>query len=237
MYRTYEPKPFDSPAGGVKLPSIAVERLGGNLRTMEYCDDPEPIIQIEEPVEFKTIVQFPQLPPNPAWFRTVGAITPFPNEDVAYLATVTGIFPVTGHAVVVRGKAPTFPNGVEKDPQVRYWSLCKLSIPSTKTVSCLQDEEVALDAEGRYVILVAPERPSGTGFDYLNFGPGPLGSLAFRHMLPSHEFFSKSVQNIKNGDAQYAIRRKMGEYFPDTVYCPIATIEKQGVEKCFGGWN
>jgi hypothetical protein len=233
MYRTYEPKPFKSPAGGVHLPLISIERLGGKLRELAYCDDPEPIIEVEEPIEYKTKVQFPQLPPNPVWFRTVGSITPFPNEDVAYLATDSGIFPVMGYVVVVRGKAPTFPNGVEEDPQVRFWSLCKLSIPSTKTVACLQDEEVTLDSEGRYVIVVAPERPSGTGFDYLNFGPGPLGSLAFRHMLPSDSFFPRSVHNIQNGDDESQIRRKMGEFYPDIVYCPKKTIEKQGVEACF----
>jgi hypothetical protein len=149
------------------------------------------------------------------------------------VATEDGIFPVMGYVVVVRGKAPTFANRLEKDPQVRYWSLCKLSIPSTKTVACLQDEEVSLDSEGRYVIVVANERPSGAGFDYLNFGPGPLGSMAFRHMLPSDEFFPKSVMNIQNGDDESTIRKKMGEYFPDAVYCKKSTIERHGVEACF----
>jgi hypothetical protein len=151
----------------------------------------------------------------------------------ALVAAEDGIFPVLGHVVVVRGKAPTFANGLVEKPQVRYWSLCKLSIPSTKTVACLQDEEVALDDQGRYVIVVANERPRGTGFDYLNFGPGPLGSLAFRHMLPSNEFFPKSVMNVQNGDDEATIRRKMGEYFPEAVYCKKSTIERQGVEACF----
>jgi hypothetical protein len=234
MYRTYDPVPFNYPAGGVPLPLIAIRRMGGALRTLRYCDVAEPIIEAEEPSNHNTIVELQNLPTEEnIWYRPEGARTPFPNTDVAYLATDNGIYPVRGYAVVLRGKAPTFPNGVEENPQVRYWSLCKLSIPSTKTVACIQDDEVSLDSEGRYVIVVAPERPSGTGFDYLNFGPGPLGSLAFRHMLPSDDFFKRSVQHIQNGDDKFTIRMKMGEYYPDIVYCPVDTIETIGVEKCF----
>jgi hypothetical protein len=151
---------------------------------------------------------------------------------MAYLASL--IFPVKGYTVVARGKAPTFLNdGHAEKPQVRYWSMCKLSLPSTKTVSCLTDEDAILDSEGRYVIVVAPDRPSGTGFDYLNFGPGPIGILALRNMLPSPEFYNMSVQNVNNADADTVIRRKLAEFYPETVYCSIATIEEQGVEACF----
>jgi hypothetical protein len=146
------------------------------------------------------------------------------------------IHPVKGYAVVMRGKAPTFHSGDfdnDEDPQVRYWSVCKMSLPSTKTVSCLNDAEATLDAQGRYVILVAPERPTGNGFDYMNFGPGPIGILALRNMLPSPEFYNMSVQNVNFGAGDAEIRATLGEFYPDTRYCEISTIEDQGVEECF----
>jgi hypothetical protein len=140
----------------------------------------------------------------------------------------------------MRGKAPTFHSGDfryeedEEPPQVRYWSVCKMSLPSTKTVSCLHDDEATLDDQGRYVILVAPERPStGTGFDYMNFGPGPIGILALRNMLPSPAFYNTSVQNVGFGAGDSEIRQTLGEFYPDTRYCEISTIENQGVEACF----
>jgi hypothetical protein len=55
MYRTYEPKPFRSPAGGVHLPLISIQKFGKGskklpMRELKYCDDPEPIIRVEDPV-------------------------------------------------------------------------------------------------------------------------------------------------------------------------------------------
>jgi hypothetical protein len=235
MYRTYLPVPLTSPAGGVDLPLISIQRgLDGELADLEYCDDAQPTIEIEEPAQHDTILQRSKLPSKSVtYFRTTGRFTPFPNNDIAYAATDSLIFPVKGYTVVVRGKAPTFPNGIEENPQVRYWSMCKLSLPSTKTVSCLTDEDAILDSQGRYVIVVAPKRPSGAGFDYMSFGPGPIGVLALRNMLPSPEFYNMSVQNVNSEDDDSEIRRKMGEFYPETVYCAKATIEDQGVEACF----
>ena len=100
-------------------------------------------------------------------------------------------------------------------------------------MSCVTDEDAFLDSEGRYEMVVAPERPSGNGFDYLNFGPGPIGVLALRNMLPSPEFYNTSVQNVNSEDDDSAIRSKLGVFYPETVYCPIATIVDQGVQVCF----
>jgi hypothetical protein len=237
MYRTYLPVPLTSPAGGVNLPLISFRRGldGGELVDLEYCNEAEPIIEIKEPIEYETIVQRSKLPARSVeYFRTTGRFTPFPNEDIAYLATVSLVFPVKGYAVVVRGMAPTFDNGGdEENPQVRYWSMCQLALPSTKTISCLKDEDAILDSQGRYVIVVAPERPSGIGFDFLSFGPGPIGVLALRNMLPSPKFYNMSVQNVNSEDDDSEIRRKLGIFYPETVYCPIATIEDEGVHECF----
>jgi hypothetical protein len=155
------------------------------------------------------------------------------------VATNSFIYAVKDYAVVMRGKAPTFHTGGfdgdedDEDLQVRYWSICKIAIPSSKTVSCVHDAEATLDEQGRYVVLVAPDRPTGTGFDYLDFGPGPMGLLALRNMLPSPSFYNMSVQNVKYEANDTEIRATLGEFYPDTRYCKISTIEDQGVEECF----
>jgi hypothetical protein len=240
MYRTYLSVPLSSPAGGVDLPRISVQKgSDGELDDWRYCGEAEPIIEVQDPGEYKTLLQLAKLPEEGiTYFRSPGRSTPFPNNDIGYLTTDSLIYPVKGYAVVARGKAPTFLNGdiqdiEDENPQVRYWSMCKMSLPSTKTGACLTDVDATLDSQGRYVIVVASDRPSGTGFDYLNFGPGPIGILALRNMLPSEEFFPMSVQNATFEDGDSGIREKLKEFYPETVYCKIATIEDEGVEECF----
>ena len=163
--------------------------------------------------------------------RTTGRITPLPNADIKYLAT--GLDQFMGYIVVVRGKAPTFANGNETNPQVRYWGFCKLAIPSSKTVDCLRDEEITLDEQGRYNIVVASTRPPGEGFDFLNSGPSDDGALTLRNMLPSASFYPMSVQNVNSEDDEDTVRAKMKEYFPEKVYCTLEMFLNQGIDACF----
>jgi hypothetical protein len=87
MYRTYLPIPLTSPAGGVDLPLISIQKdgvkIGGELVDWDYCDVPQPTIEIQDPIEYKTKVQT-ATPEDITYFRSPGRATPFPNEDVSY---------------------------------------------------------------------------------------------------------------------------------------------------------
>lgn len=147
-----------------------------------------------------------------------------------------------GDLLVLQGKAPTTPRtlagtALMQAGQLRYWSLCKYrSLHDTAVDSCLFDEQVPLDAEGNYTIIVsaAEQRPGNAraacGVAWLDWGVGdgianPAGGmLVYRHMLPAHDFTQSLFATREPGDEPAVL----GVYYPKARYQSRAEFEARG---------
>ena len=145
------------------------------------------------------------------------------NMDNAYVAT-----PISrglGKLLVLHGKAPTFadtypqattmPGGV----QLRYWSFCQNDPFSQRYIGCLRDDQVKLDKDGSYTIVISrpADRPKSAK-NWIPWGPQTQGVLIYRHMLPDPGF-AQAIQRISYGDD----RAGMGDYYPASRYLASAS--------------
>jgi len=148
-----------------------------------------------------------------------------------------------GPVLVLTGRAPTTPRTVGGDSvmragQVRYWSLCQNeSLASTAFVDCVHDEQVPLDAQGRYTIVMSlpADRPTNAtaqcGVAWLdwgtrgdNAGRPTAGMLVLRQLL-AHPSFSAAAANV---GAPGSEPRVMGAYLPAGSYTTKAQYEAGG---------
>lgn len=149
-----------------------------------------------------------------------------------------------GDALVMQGRMPRTPNTAGGQPvmdgnvDLRFWSICKgRSIADGAVDACLFDEQVPLDANRRYTIVVSTEaaRPANAraacGVAWMPWGVGdgidnPHGGFVInRHMKPSDAFFENSLWATKTpGDE----RATLGEYYPETTYQTRAAFEARG---------
>ncbi len=162
----------------------------------------------------------------------------FPNPDNNYIRTIVNRR--HGPVLVLTGKMPTTPNTVDGDRemgsgQLRYWSICSnQGFANTRVTDCLYDEEVPLDAERRYTIVVSREedRPRNAraecGLAWLPMaddGDGvfdeDVSVVQIRNMLASPDF-AQAIQRIdRDGDAE----KVMGEYYPQSFYTVPNIVE------------
>jgi hypothetical protein len=164
----------------------------------------------------------------------------FANLDNAYVtAQISRAF---GSVVVVQGRLPTTPRtfsnaGTMSSGQLRYWSMCTNEFYTQKATSCLYDEQVPVDSNGNYTIVISrtADRPSNAtaacnrGFmAWSDAGDGAGhtddGMLIMRNMLPA-ETFANAIQNTKvPGDEASVI----GPYLPTITYTTTAAYQAQG---------
>ena len=151
---------------------------------------------------------------------------------VAAVNRLLGPDPDGANLLVVRGLAPTTPRTADGEPtmgegDVRYWSLCQNESPvTTRGSGCLYDEQVPVDDEGRYTIVLSrPEdRPADAtadcGVAWLDWGPGDgvdreeAGTLLLRHLLPSPDF-EATIDRVEAPGEEEAT---MGDYLPEMAY-------------------
>lgn len=233
IYRVYLSKAKGDPAGGVDLPTLVVRRADGSERTQPPCAHPGTNPKVAALVSKNGPATDQPAPSQPVFIRPgASSSTLFPNPDNIYVATILHHTP--GQVVVIRGKAPTFPNTAAGDPvtgdeQVRYWSLCTNEYRKPYPVShCLADQDIALDATGSYTIVIStPEdRPEGitaaAGKTWLPWGPTTVDVLLLmRQMLPAEDF-AEAAANVAPGKAAVSV---MGEYAPRGTYCSVGEAE------------
>lgn len=162
----------------------------------------------------------------------------FPNPDNNYVRTI--INRRLGPVFVLRGKMPTVPktysnNKEMTDGQVRYWSICSnQSFANTRVNDCLFDEEVPLDENGFYTIIVSREadRPRNAiaqcGLAWLPMadnGDGifdeDVSIIQIRNMLADPNF-KHAIQKVEvDGTAEIV----MGPYLPVGVYTLPNVVE------------
>jgi hypothetical protein len=129
-----------------------------------------------------------------------------------------------GKVVMLRAKLPTTPRTFDGEPtmppptQLRYWSMCTAD-RTTQTYGCVNDENVAVDANGYYTIAIstAVNRPANAtaacGISWLPWGIDPKGIAYMRNMLPSPDF-AQAIQNSTYGTEQ----QTLGDYYPVGTY-------------------
>jgi hypothetical protein len=159
----------------------------------------------------------------------------------------------SGHNIVVlRGKGPTHPHTFDRDPindfagkQVRYWSICNygstIANPYLGPVNtaCLFDEQLPLDADGYYTIVVSlPEdRPSNATtrcgvawMDWSTKGDGVPGghekliNLTIRQLLADGSFAQAFDKILTPGTE----RQVAAEYLPEATYMTPGQFEARG---------
>jgi hypothetical protein len=149
------------------------------------------------------------------------------NPDNKYVATAMD--QTFGKVLVIHAKAPTTPRTTAGEPvmgtgQLRYWSLCSNNSPTTAVYSCVYDEQVPLDADGDYTVVVSTptNRPAtattACGVAWLPAGPTDQTVLILRNMLPAADF-THAVQDAAYGSEQAA----MADYYPTATYLPTAS--------------
>ncbi|MFM0169136.1 hypothetical protein PQR33_07250 [Paraburkholderia sediminicola] len=164
----------------------------------------------------------------------------FANLDNAYVSAL--ISRAYGSVVVVQGRLPTAPKTYSNvatmtSGQLRYWSMCTNEFYTQKATSCLYDEQVPVDANGNYTIVVsrASDKPTnatgacGRGFITLSDagdGAGHTndGLLIMRNMLQSADF-PNAIQNTKTPGDESSV---VGPFLPTISYTTTAAFEALG---------
>ncbi|MEU4316087.1 hypothetical protein [Nocardia sp. NPDC024068] len=228
LYRVYRPDAGRDAMGGTGLPRTTVHTAGGGSYDLADCgtstsaSDPHGVFS-----QGRSRLGGRAVPPPhaPQWAGREGGGL-FPNPDNKYLATLVD----TGRTAVVRGRLPdtpdTYPGTARMDAaQLRYWSMCTGDGPSTSTIGCLVDDELPVDANGEYTIVVsAPEqRPDpACGVAWLPANSGET-LLIMRNMLPSGDF-PNAVQGADPENPEPVL----GPYYPRITY-PSGSADADGV--------
>jgi hypothetical protein len=166
------------------------------------------------------------------------------NPDTRYLTT--GVSLKHGPVYTVTGRMPTFPRTYagteahEPAEDVRYWSVCTGSAPTSAIAfDCVYDEQVAL-RHGRYTIVVSRpgDRPrnatAACGYTWLNFGrgednPGGTGRRYIDYMymrfMDANPHFTHAPQDVKVPGTEPQV---MGRFYPRGAYSSVAAFEKRG---------
>jgi hypothetical protein len=248
--RIYVPDDATDLTGGVGLPTVTLEEASGATRELTPCTatDRETwkqfftpfVIQIIKDADPLPLPPGPDVPPQWVQNRFPGLGT---NPDNRYLMAPLAWTP--GRVVVVRGKAPTFPDtqagqSPATPAQLRFWSFCTGSnVIPLPAASCVDDFEIPVAADGTYTIAVSqPEdKPANATADngvawLQGADPSQPDLLFLRHMLPSEAFFGQSVWAVPEG-VPGAAGTIMGPYYPAIAYCDTATFEAGGADACF----
>ena len=141
-----------------------------------------------------------------------------------------------GNVLVLEGRAPRTPrtragaDTMDADVDVRYWSVCENEVASQRVIDCAYDEQVPLDKDDRYTIVISTpdDRPANAraecGVTWLRWGVQPDGFVILRHMLPSPDF-AHAIQRVERNGTE---RDVIGDYLPVGRHTDTAAFEARG---------
>lgn len=253
IVRVYVPTDPGSVSGGVPLPEVKLSIAGAEVPSQPCAQpfDPAaytgPVADVAEAAFDRAIAAaasgaFPGNAPEATFGNPASTSGLFPNGDNKYIGTRISYQP--GRLLVVRGKAPTFPDTragqSPTDPsQVRYWSMCQNDLRSPyPVVACAADFQTALDDSDYYTYVVAapadlPANPD-PGVTVIPWGSTDVDKVLFlRNMTPSAEFYPSSIQASQDSGSDPATT--MGPYYPKAAYCSAETLAAGGAGACLGG--
>ena len=241
VYRVYLPTDHTSRTGGVPLPSVRVVGAHGAVRGLPNCARPSANPRTVRIVTEKGPATDRAAPPEPTFIRPESVANLFPNPDNLYIAALAHYVP--GRLLVVRGRAPTFPDTRAGQPitgneQVRYWSVCTNEYRKPYPVTaCVADDEIRRTAAGEFTVVISSraERPANAtaanGVTWLDWGDTQADLLVLvRHMLASPSF-PQSACSVAPGALA---SNTMGAYAPRGVTCPVVDFTRAGPSACPG---
>ena len=225
LYRVYEPYGATA-SGDVPLPQLSINGTPFSTVTQSaLCQDLSSIAAQNATYSIPLSPGATALsaPANPAF--TVYKDSGIPGLDVGVnganqYMSASATLPA-GYVYIVRGLAPSFPGekGLKSGsvPDVRYWSVCQNTTPSTEVAACVGDFQAQLDANGYYHVVVSTSAPAGAdtahGFNWMPFGPQSPATVIYRQLLAEPGF---------SGAIGSAV---MGEFTPQVVYCTTTAFQ------------
>lgn len=256
--------------GGVPLPIITLTDNDDVSKVLDTCSPinkwsdlmalgrhlfpPEIDLPVDEGTPSSNRLWFasPAKPPGNLW----------PNPDGKYLMMLPGNEYQTGRVIVIRGKAPGFPDTFNGsaiwDPargfrsvDMRYWAICNMNLTwPPSVVACATDLTTHLQGK-EYTIVVSDDRQRP---DWLrpNINWLPWGDVQYpkfvvlRNILPSAEFpyDAKDAWAECPFDYTYPLdraaldavgpcaQRVMGDYYPVALWCDKTTFVAGGFNAC-----
>jgi hypothetical protein len=249
IYRVYVADRGLTREAGVPLPTVTLVDASGNSYPISRCtptgNSSNALLQdLKDKVALMQAgaassapaCPSPQPQPDQVMFTANSGGGVFPNPQNIYYSA-RGLCAESGRVVVIRGKAPNFPNtyygssifqpALPGDIQLRYWSLCNDENESPyPAVDCRADHSTQLDSKGFYTYVIAsdeslansPNAPSSifSQVTLLRWGDPTLSNnILFREMLPASGF------------------ALTGDYFPTGVFCDTGVFISQGWRGCF----
>lgn len=198
--------------GGVPLPTVTLTDASGNSKTLDTClpvnkwSDVSDYAQYIFPLQAEVIGDQGTPSSDRLWFASP-ANPPqvlMPNPDAAYLLMMPGKEYQAGRLIVIRGKAPGFPDTFNgsgiwnpargfRSVDVRYWALCNMNlVPPIPVVDCATDLDIRLQGQ-YYTIVVSDDRQRPDwlkpNINWLPWGDEQYQKLfALRHILPAPGF-------------------------------------------------
>ena len=141
--------------------------------------------------------------------------------------------------MVIRARQLKTPNTREGDPvsdptsDIRLFTLCTYNIWSGSARQCLLDQELLVDEEGFYTLIVADEDhlPANTQSEsatWIDWGPYLDGQLTWR-MVYRENAFARRIAFALNGGY---VPESMQDYVPKAVPCTQARFEEAGWRGC-----
>jgi hypothetical protein len=256
--------------GGVPLPTITLTDYNGVPDELETCllinkwSDLMALGRHLFPPEVDMTVDEGTPSSDRLWFASPAKVPGnlWPNPDGKYLLMLPGSEYQTGRVIVIRGKAPGFPdtfNGSAiwepargfRRVDMRYWAMCNMNLTwPPSVVACATDLTTRLQAQ-EYTIVVSDDRQRP---DWLrpNVNWLPWGDVQYpkfvvlRNILPSADFpydakdawaecpFDSAFPPDRGAvdAAGPCAQRVMGDYYPVALWCDTATFIAGGFESC-----
>jgi hypothetical protein len=245
VYRIYVPQNPAQPDGNVAFPQVQIQTTAGQpLVTQGACSTTPPAFGSALWQQFAN-ADYPSIMPAtgvsgatqvPTWTRSFG--NQLGNQQNAYLGAL--ISRQYGDLVVIHTRAPTFPDTRAGEPvyghdQLRYWSLCTYDQNGQAGIGCAADYDAVIRGGSiTYVISDPGERPANAtaanGVTWLPWGGDQSGAqIVYRNMLPDPSFRYAAERITPTSDPKAV----MGPYYPQAVYCAMATFERGGWRACF----
>jgi hypothetical protein len=223
-YRVYLPDEGENSMGGVPLPSVTLTDQNGGTETLPPCAEVNVYsglsALLNELYPFAAGVPT-TISPDRLWFAPPNQPPPplFPNPDNKYISSISAGIYQPGRIIVVRGKAPSFPDTYSGFPvwrparrfkavQLRYWSLCVNDYPAPfPAVQCMTDLNARLDRHRFYTVVISDDQLAPSWLpakvNWLPWGDEQMGkAIFFRNMLPAADF-PYSIQNAIADDCTY----------------------------------
>jgi hypothetical protein len=176
--------------------------------------------------------------------------TPANAYMIGYASRLLGPDPAGHNVIVLHAKMPTHATSFERTTvsdtggkQVRYWSICnygalvqEIGVGPVLMDGCLFDEQVPVDADGFYTIVVSlPEdRPANAneacGVAWLDWGKGDrlarpdLANLTIRNQL-SDPSFAQGIDKVVVPDTEQQV---LDDFYPTGHYMTRTQFEARG---------